>query len=550
MIKRPSGAMSARRTASIRSTSPDALVRAASLVLLLSGVFALGTAGWSWHSASVSRARAAVAAERLAEVWLRDYMEIAAERAYRNWYQILIPALAASPDQPETALTNMRSAAAPGACVCGGLRPLYVFSANADGTDVRVLPTTADSLAEQRAESHIREMQQRMSTALPDPLRLRAATGEDAHGAWLVQFVKVRLSDTRIAVFGFGVPTAGLGSEVFGPALDSLGRIYNRHKRHAESAFSLRVAHIDGRPIYESGWGDRSAHSAQMAFWDDANPVFRASLAINPDALAGMLPGGIPASPWISLSGEVLVTLVLSGIGLILLRRASETTAYRERFAASVSHELRTPLTKILLYAETLELARGDPEQRRAAVDVIAREARHLVHLIDDVLEASRERSPRPELVLTLQAVAPIVAECVRDARALAAQRSVHIILQCDDDAQASIDASALRHVVTNLLDNALRHGPPDKEVAISVERCSSQVLVRVRDQGAGIPDADRERIWRPYERLNERGAGAAGGVGLGLTIARQLARRMHASLQLLHESRDGTTFELVLQGH
>ena len=543
MTPNASGDPVARRL-STGGRTPDRLVRAATAVIVLSCAFTIATSWWAWRSARDARGRSRVAAERLAETWLRDYLEISTEHAYRTWFRMLIPALVASPTDPQRALDALWRAAAPDACRCGALAPSFVFRADARGRGVLVA-AGGDTVGMRVATALVDASRDVIAAAAADPLRLHAASDSGPAAVWLLEFVKAPSRDGAAGVLGFGVRIAALAGAVFAPAHDSLRRAYGRHAAPATEAFTIRVTDRTGAPVYASGPPADDAPAAHLSYWDDERPAFRASLAINPAALNELLPGGIPTAPWSPLLGAVLVSLALGASGVLLLRRARLAAADRERFTASVSHELRTPLTKILIYAETLEMGRAGPQQAEQSVRIIAREARHLVHLIDDVLEAAR--GPRAPRTQPPSDVAAVVRHCVRDAAPLARDRGAHLDVVAEDELSASADAGALRHVVSNLITNALRHGPDGQTVTVSVTRDASDVLIRVADQGPGIPAGDRERIWEPYNRTTPARTADGGGVGLGLTIARQLARGMSGSVELVDGVGLGAVFVVRL---
>ena len=143
-----------------------------------------------------------------------------------------------------------------------------------------------------------------------------------------------------------------------------------------------------------------------------------------------------------------------------------------------------------MVYAEMLQLGRVNaPGERSHAVSVIVREARHLTHLIDNVLlfsRASREKPTAPPAhPLPL---APLVHELVRTFAPLARQHRISIREQLDERLAASISAPVLRHALLNLLDNAAKYAPPSSVITVSTVRHWELVRIYVDDQGAGVP--------------------------------------------------------------
>jgi signal transduction histidine kinase len=185
--------------------------------------------------------------------------------------------------------------------------------------------------------------------------------------------------------------------------------------------------------------------------------------------------------------------------------RIEELVNAHRLLLAHASHELRTPLSRIRLGIEMLA-ATPDPKHKAALEEDIA----ELDTLVDDILLASRldmaKALPQPEPV---------------DLLALVAEEAVHY-----DDCSAegepvtlTADRRLLRQMIRNLIDNATRHGKPP--VRVTVRRDGGTAIVDVCDDGPGIPEAERERVFVPFYRL----PGETKGTGLGLSIARQIAQ-------------------------
>jgi signal transduction histidine kinase len=214
----------------------------------------------------------------------------------------------------------------------------------------------------------------------------------------------------------------------------------------------------------------------------------------------------------------------LAGVALRQLRREQELARLRSDFVSSVSHELRTPLAQILLSGETLALGRtrNDGEQRRAAAAIV-QEARRLIRLVENVLQFARlERRVRaldPRPVVLGEALRGIVTPWL-DAQPPGA---VRLRTEFDEAAIARVDAGALRQIALNLLDNAVKYGPRGQVLTIRVERGADEVRLIVDDQGPGVPEEDREKIWQPFVRGANPSGHESGGAGLGLAVVREL---------------------------
>jgi two-component system, OmpR family, sensor histidine kinase PrrB len=226
---------------------------------------------------------------------------------------------------------------------------------------------------------------------------------------------------------------------------------------------------------------------------------------------------------------EMLVRL---GASAEAMQRALEAT---RRFAADAGHELRTPLTSLRANVDTLERNPGlAPEQRQALVREISAEQERIVHLLEGLQALARgeaaESLPRDRIEL-----GDVVDAALYSARHR--HPSARFELEEQTDA-TSIQgwAGGLRLLVDNLLDNAALHGRPSGLVRVRLEPADGMLVVRVDDDGPGIPAAERERVLEPFTRGN--GAVAAG-TGLGLAIvAQQVA--LHDGAMTLGESQLG----------
>jgi signal transduction histidine kinase len=196
----------------------------------------------------------------------------------------------------------------------------------------------------------------------------------------------------------------------------------------------------------------------------------------------------------------------------------------RRDFVANVSHELKTPLTSISGYAETLASEQTDPETTHRFLTVILSNARRMQRLVDDLLDLSRiesgrwQPSPEPlEAALVAREVWALLAD-------RAAQKQVHFEIRTGPGSEMIfIDADALRQVLSNLFDNALRYTPAGGQITLETSRENGGVALRVRDTGSGIPNEHLPRIFERFYRADPHRSREEGGTGLGLAIVRHL---------------------------
>ena len=247
-----------------------------------------------------------------------------------------------------------------------------------------------------------------------------------------------------------------------------------------------------------------------------------------------------PTSRLPLLLGLLAMTAALAAVALLQLRREHELARLRADFTSSVSHELRTPLAQSLLFVETLALGRVRSDaDRRLAVETIVHEARRLMHMVDNVLHFARTSKGHVELDRTPTELGPLVEGIVATFAPLAQERGAQVMTEVREPVTAAVDCGAVRQIVLNLLDNALKFGPPGQTVRLVVERVDDRACIAVEDEGPGIPEVDRGRIWTPYVRLRRERNASQEGSGIGLAVVRELTL-LHGGTSSVEESSGG----------
>jgi two-component system phosphate regulon sensor histidine kinase PhoR len=198
--------------------------------------------------------------------------------------------------------------------------------------------------------------------------------------------------------------------------------------------------------------------------------------------------------------------------------------AVRRDFVANVSHELKTPLTSISGYAETLLSVPPDPEMARVFLGTILGNARRMQRLVDDLLDLSRIESGRWQPTRTEIDVAGAAREAWTEVGARPEARQVEFSVQVESGAeQLCADHDAVRQVLTNLMENSLRHTPAGGKIACLGRRNGNGVALSVRDNGTGITREHLPRIFERFYRADSSRSREEGGTGLGLAIVKHL---------------------------
>ena len=251
--------------------------------------------------------------------------------------------------------------------------------------------------------------------------------------------------------------------------------------------------------------------------------------------------------------GLVLFALIIAGLIIYTVFLVMEIRRNEEHdsFINAVSHELKTPIASIRLYLETLQSRPVTPDQQRQFYDIMLADADRLHHTVDQVLKAGVARHRQKDALRAPVDMSAVTRECVDLAMTRHHLRPGAIALEAHDTAPPVVrgDPEALRTVVTNLLDNAVKYSVNGVRVTVSVAAPSPDtVWVRVEDRGVGIPKKQLKRIFNRFYRVQRHGLKPIKGTGLGLYIVRSIARAHGGRVFAQSEGEGrGATFTLEL---
>jgi len=289
-----------------------------------------------------------------------------------------------------------------------------------------------------------------------------------------------------------------------------------------DSVVAFTVTDQDGHEIFRSRRLTTEFWSADTLDRGFARLVIK--VGMHPEAAEQLVVGGLPRSRLPILLGVLGLTAGLVIIALVQLRRQQDLVRLRTEFISGVSHELRTPLAQIRWFAELLHMGRlRSDKERERSLQIIDQEARRLTYLVENVLAFARAERRASRISPTEVDLEREVRDALEAFAPLAKARRATVRLEIEHGLTAHADRDALRQILLNVFDNAVKYGPVGQTLTVGTSRVGAAVRVTVDDQGPGIPAEHRDRVWEPYVRLGRESEEGTGGSGIGLAVVREL---------------------------
>ena len=328
-------------------------------------------------------------------------------------------------------------------------------------------------------------------------------------------------SGTSIYAIGFGATQKLLSAAV--TPVDSFNLILPRPSQTAEplpDRFAITVL-VGNDTLLKAG--NPSAYAVTY----ELNPALgdiSIIASVNPLRFNVVAGGSEPISRAPAYVGLLLLVGMLIAAAVMLTKRQGQLAEARTDFVSNVSHELRTPLAQIRMFAETLLLgrARNDTDKRRS-LEIIDQEAKRLTALVENVLQLGRSERGVASVTPTEFRLGPTIREAVDRYAQLPRSMNVEFRTEVEDRLVALVDPSALRQIIDNLLDNAVKYGPSGQRVNVGLAMFEEHARLWVDDEGAGIPVRERERVFEPFYRSTLHADSSAGGSGIGLAVVKEL---------------------------
>ena len=235
--------------------------------------------------------------------------------------------------------------------------------------------------------------------------------------------------------------------------------------------------------------------------------------------------------------------------GLVLAKEEAErSNKFKDQFLSTMSHELRTPLNAVMGFSDMLSEERYGPlnDRQRRYVTHINTGGRHLLRLINDILDLSKIEAGRLQLAIESVPIKPSFAEVFDCLRPLADKKSQTLVVQSLLNLCVRADATRLRQVLMNLVGNAIKFTPEGGKIELAAQQLGEVVRVEVRDSGPGIPEGEQQRIFEAFHRLQQSDK-TSEGTGLGLAITRRLVELHGGRLGLESIPGSGSCFYFTL---
>ena len=256
----------------------------------------------------------------------------------------------------------------------------------------------------------------------------------------------------------------------------------------------------------------------------------------------------------LQIHGAQLVDAKKNKIGALVVTndvtRLLRLENLRRDFVANVSHELRTPITSIKGYVETLLDEEGEHSQHvRDFLEIISKQTNRLHAIVEDLLTLAKieQEIDKEEIALERGRVKEVLQGAIEACSVKAADKGIHISLECPDATHAMINGPMLEQAVINLLDNALKYSKPASAVQINAETTAKNVIITVKDAGIGVAPGHLDRLFERFYVVDKGRSRDAGGTGLGLAIVKHIVQAHGGKIVVQSELGKGSTFSILL---
>jgi signal transduction histidine kinase len=252
-----------------------------------------------------------------------------------------------------------------------------------------------------------------------------------------------------------------------------------------------------------------------------------------------------------------LAPILLFGLGIsgyifsgVAARPLERSFSALKRFMTDAGHELSTPLSIIQANSEALELDLPTEGNSKKRLNVIVSATERMANLVNDLMLLAKVESPQLINRRSLIDFSALVKGCVHEFEELFKAKSITLTFNAVGSFSLIGDSDALKRLITNLLQNALRYAGPDGKVKVGLEHLGRNIKLTISDTGIGIPPESLPLIFDRFYRVEKSRSRAAGGSGLGLSIVKAIVDAHKGKIEVQSQVGSGTTFTITLPGH
>jgi heavy metal sensor kinase len=341
-------------------------------------------------------------------------------------------------------------------------------------------------------------------------------------------FVSVPLSDGR--------PARTYQKHAVIGAQTIMLRVFRDESAHRATLRRIVLGLSLGMPIAVllAAWG---GHAMAGRALRPVGAMAAAARRITSDSLGSRLPNPNPHDELGQLATVMNETL----------HRLESSFDALKRFTADASHELRTPLTALRSVGEAALREARSPEELRETIGSMLEEAQRLHDLADTLLLLARAGSGRMPLQRETFSLEALVTDVCERLEVLASEKNQRIEITSAPGIFLNADPVLLRQAVTNLLHNAIRYSPADSLIRVVTGTRGGDVFMEITDQGPGIPEEHRQKIFDRFHRIDKARSRADGGTGLGLALAKLFVEQHYGRIELDCPASGGSTFRILL---
>lgn len=250
------------------------------------------------------------------------------------------------------------------------------------------------------------------------------------------------------------------------------------------------------------------------------------------------------STKYISEGITFLIVILIGAVGLFrAVRKQLRAQQQQQQFMMAVTHELKTPIAVTRLNLETMQRYKLEPEKQEKLIRIALDETSRLNFLTNNILVSSQLENKgfagaKEDLDFSL-----LVKDCIKDMGNRFPGRLIESNIEPEIDLQG--DSLLLQILLNNLLENAIKYSPAHSIISVQLKKAGTQVLLEVADQGEGIPDTEKKKIFERFYRIGNEATRTTKGTGLGLYLCERIAHHHQASLSVTDNSPKGSVFRV-----